>query len=71
MKLLNSKQQNEILKRIAECQNICNDYIDDVDVVTRMTENLADIAIEVAGNKGATRVIYEVDKYNKIKEVEE
>ena len=46
MKILSRKEQDEILKRIATCQIICNNYIgvktrDEIDAGTKMTENLA------------------------------
>ena len=54
MKILSRKEQDEILKRIAACQIICNKYIgiktkDEIEAGTKMTENLADIAIVVGG----------------------
>lgn len=65
MKLLSGEQQDEILKRITACQIICNNYIDDIDAVTYMTENLADVALEVGGINGATKVINTMHQYNK------
>lgn len=52
MKILTRKEQDEILNRIAACQIICNNYIeiktrDEIEAGTKMTENLADIAVTV------------------------
>ena len=49
MKILNNKQVDEILKRITACQIITNNYIEDIEALDQMTENLADISIMVGG----------------------
>ena len=69
MKILSRKEQDEILKRIAACQIICNNYIgvktrDEIDAGTNLTENLADIAVTVGGSAGADKVMNTVYKYN-------
>lgn len=69
MKILSRKEQDEILKQIAACQIICNKYIgvktkDEIEAGTKMTENLAGIAIAVGGETGADKVINTVHKYN-------
>lgn len=69
MKILSRKEQDEILKRIAACQIICNNYIgvksrDEIDAGTKMTENLADIAVTVGGTAGVDKVMNTVHKYN-------
>lgn len=69
MKILSRKEQDEILKRIAACQIICNNYIgvktrDEIDAGTKMTENLADIAVTVGGDSGVDKVMNTVHKYN-------
>ena len=69
MKILSRNEQDEILKRIADCQIICNNYIgiktrDEIGAGTKMTENLADIAIAVGGCSGADKVMNTVYKYN-------
>lgn len=64
MKLLTKKEQEEILKRIAACQIIANEYISDVEAYDKMTENLVDIAISVGGCEGVEKVQNTVRKYN-------
>lgn len=63
MKLLTKNKQDELLKRIAACQIICNEYIDDIEAVDKMTENLASLAIEIGGCSGATKVQNAIRKY--------
>lgn len=70
MKFLSRKKQDEILKRIAACQIICNNYIgiktrDEIEAASKMTENLANIAVTVSGEYGADKVMNTVHKYNK------
>ena len=72
MKILSRKEQDEILKRIAACQIICNNYIgvktrDEIEAGTKMTENLADIAVSIGCSAGADKVINTVHKYNELK----
>ena len=69
MKILTRKEQDEILKRIAACQIRCNNYIgiktqDEIEARTKMTENLAGIAVAVRGVSGADKVMNTVYKYN-------
>ena len=69
MKILTRKEQDEILKRVAACQIICNNYIgiktrDEIEAGTKMTENLSDIAVTVGGESGADKVMNTVHKYN-------
>ena len=71
MKILSRKEQDEVLKRIAACQIICNKYIgiktrDEIESGTKMTENLADIAVAVGGESGADKVMNTVHKYNEL-----
>ena len=69
MKILSRKEQDEILKRVAACQIICNNYIgiktrDEIEAGAKMTENLADIAVTVGAPEGADKVMNTVHKYN-------
>lgn len=69
MKILSRKQQDDILKRIAACQIICNNYIgiktkDEIEAGAKITENLADIAVTVGGESGVDKVMNTVHKYN-------
>lgn len=71
IKILSRKEQDEVLKRIAACQIICNKYIgiktrDEIESGTKMTENLADIAVTVGGESGADKVMNTVHKYNEL-----
>ena len=70
MKILSRKEQDEVLKRIAACQIICNKYIgiktSEIESGTKMTENLADIAVTVGGESGADKVMNMVHKYNEL-----
>lgn len=65
MKILTSKQQDEILKRITACQIICNNYIEDMEAFDKMTENLADVAITVGGCGKISKVQSTVEKYGR------
>ena len=68
MKVLSRKQQDDILKRVAACQIVCNKYIginrDEIEAGTKMTENLAYIAVAIGGESGADKVMNTVHKYN-------
>ena len=70
--MLSRKEQDEILKRIAECQIICYNYIgaktsDEIKAGIKMTENLADIAVSIGGSAGADKVMNTVHEYNELK----
>lgn len=64
MKMLSRKQQDEILKRIAACQIICINCIENIEAFDKMTENLAYIAVTIDFRNGADKVINTVHKYN-------
>lgn len=64
MKILSRKQQDEILKRVAACQIICINCIENIEAFDKMTENLADIAVTVGGESGVDKVMNTVHKYN-------
>lgn len=69
MKVLSRKEQDEILKRVAACQIICNNYIriktrDEIEAGSKIAENLADIAVTVGGSAGADKVMNTIHKYN-------
>lgn len=64
MKIFSRKKQDEILKRVTACQIICIEYITDNDTFEKMTENLANIAAEIGGEKGMKKVLNTVKKYN-------
>lgn len=63
MKLLTKHKQDELLKHVTVCQIICNNYIDDIEAMEKMTENLASLAIEIGGCSGASKVQNIVRKY--------
>lgn len=65
MKLLPKRECDEILKRIAACQIIANEYISDIEAFDKITENLADITLSVGGCKGADKVQNTYRKYSK------
>lgn len=65
MKILTRKQQNEFLKRIADCQIICNNYLEVMEALDKITENLADMAILVDGCAGADKVLKTMHSYEK------
>lgn len=65
MKILSRKQQDEILKRVAACQIICANHINDIEAFSKMTENLCDIAITIDLRSGTDKVMNMVHKYNK------
>lgn len=63
MKILSRKQQDDILKRVAACQIICNNYIDDIEDFDKMTENLANIVANVDLRSGVDKVVNTIHKY--------
>lgn len=63
MKFLSKNEQDEILKRVTACQIICNNYVKDIEAVSKITENLADIAVTVGGCLGASKVMSTTNKY--------
>lgn len=67
MKLLTKNKQDELLKHVATCQIICNKYINDIEAMEKMTENLASLAIKIGGCSGATKVLNEFRNYGKEK----
>ena len=65
MKLLQKRDCDEILKRIAACHIIANEYISDIEAFKKITENLSDITLSVGGRKGADKVQNTYRKYSK------
>ena len=63
MKILLREQQDELLKRVTACQIICNNYVKDIEAFSKITENLADIAVTVGGCLGASKVMNTTNKY--------
>ena len=63
MKLLTKNKQDELLKRIAACQIICNKYVNDIEAATYLTEHLATLSIEIGGCSGASKVLNTVHEY--------
>lgn len=64
MKILSRKQQDDILKRVAACQIICINRIENIEAFDKMTENLANISITIGGESGINKVLNTVHKYN-------
>ena len=64
MKILSKKQQDEILKRIAACEIICINCVENIEAFDKMIENLEDISFTVGGESGADKVMNTVHKYN-------
>ena len=56
MKIITKKKVNEILKRIAANEIIGIEYINDIEAHTKLSENNADIAFEIGGIKGMTKI---------------
>lgn len=65
MRILTKKKQNEILKKVTTCQILCNHHISDIEASTHMTENLADMTIEIGGETGADKVARSVCNHEK------
>lgn len=57
MKIISNKKQAELLKKIADCQNICLEHVDDIEMFSKVTGNLADIAFDIGGYKGVDVVL--------------
>lgn len=56
MKIITKKKVDEILKRIAANKIIGIEYINDIEAHTKLSENNADIAFEIGGIKGMTKI---------------
>ena len=56
IKILTKKKADEILKRITANEIIGIEYIEDIEAHTKFLENNADIAFEICGIKGMTKV---------------
>lgn len=56
MKIITKKKADEILKRIAANEIIGIEHIKDVEAHTKFIENNADIAFEIGGAKGMTKI---------------
>ena len=56
MKILTTKQVDEILKRITANEIIAIEYLKDIDAHTQLIENNADIAYMVGGTKGMDKI---------------
>ena len=56
MKIITKKKADEILKRITANEIIGIEYMDDIEAKTKFSENNADIAFEIGGIKGMTKV---------------
>ena len=56
MKIITKKKVDEILKRITANEIIGIEYIKDIGAHTKFSENNADIAFEIGGIKGMTKI---------------
>ena len=56
MKIITKKKADEILKRITANEIIGIEYIKDIEVYTKLSENNTDIAFEIGGVKGMTKI---------------
>ena len=56
MKIITKKKADEILKRITANEIIGIEYIDDIEAHTKFSENNVDIAFEIGGIKGMTKI---------------
>ena len=56
MKIITKKKVDEILKRITANEIIGIEYINDIETHTKLSENNADIAFEIGGIKGMTKI---------------
>ena len=56
MKIITKKKADEILKRITANEIIGIEYIEDIDAHTKFSENNVDIAFEIGGIKGLTKI---------------
>ena len=56
MKIIIKKKVDEILKRITANEIIGIEYINDIEAHTKLSENNTDIAFEIGGVKGMTKI---------------
>ena len=56
MKIITKKEVEEILKRSTANEFIGIEYIKDIEAHTKFSENNADIAFEIGGIKGMTKI---------------
>ena len=64
MKIITKKKADEILKRIIANEIIGIEYIEDIEAHTKFSENNADIAFEIGGMEGMTKVQNTLKVYN-------
>ena len=56
MKIITKKKADKILKRIAANEIIGIEQMNDIKAFTKLSENNADIAFEIGGIKGMTKI---------------
>ena len=56
MKIITKKKADEILKRITANEIIGIECIKDIEAYTKLSENNTDIAFEIGGIKGITKI---------------
>ena len=56
MKIITKKKADEILKRITANEIIGIECMDDIEAYTKFSENNVDIAFEIGGIKGMTKI---------------
>lgn len=57
MKILTTKQVNDILDKLADIQRICNEGISDPLILLDASKCLADITYKIGGAKGCKKVM--------------
>ena len=62
MKIITKKKADEILKRITANEIIGIEYINDIEAHTKFSGNNADIALEIGGIEGMTKVQNALDQ---------
>ena len=63
--ILNRKNRRQALLRIIACLIITSAEVKNEESLTKMTENLADLAYYVGGIKGINKVINELEAYDR------
>lgn len=62
MKIFTRKDKDEVLKRIATCQMITIEFVDDPKAYSKITDSLTEIAVLVGGIEGLNKIQRSIHK---------
>lgn len=68
MKILTTKNQNQLLKRIIACQIMIDNTKDiNIKIYSKLTEQFSEISYEIGGVKGLHKVRNTIFRYKEVK----